>query len=501
MKKHFYFLCCFLLITFFVHANNPLKDTIPSLEYSNFDKNLDSLMSSWYVQESVGSDSTYVTELDSATLLSDHPDSFYTERIKKIPSVIELTYNDIVKRCIQIYTQRHRDRLEIMLGLKDYYFPIMEEILDSYGLPIELKYLSVVESALNPRAVSRCGATGLWQFMYGTGRMYKLTINSFVDERRDLIAATHAAAKYFMDMYKIYKDWNLVIASYNCGPGNVNKAIRRSGGKTNYWEIYNYLPRETRSYVPLYIAATYAMNYYKDHNLTPRYIDVPPYSDTVMVAQNVHLQQVSSVLNLPLQQLRDLNPQYRRDILPGAYSVCPLRLPAQYATKYIDNESTILSYRRDELFTGEFKTITPTSFHSKKYSYTPELPSGNKQKLYHTILSGESIGGIAEKYRVRVSDLRYWNNVSGNRIIAGQKLLVYVPRSKAKNLAQNTKAQNKQKNTNSTGDFIYYQVKDGDTLWKIASQFAGITDRDLREWNNLGTSNITPGQTIKIKKM
>jgi membrane-bound lytic murein transglycosylase D len=448
----------------------------------------------------VGDDSLYLAESDSTLAFSDKPDSFYIDRLKKIPSVIELTYNDIVKKFIQVYTYKRRERVEVMLGLKDYYFPIIEEILDSYNLPVELKYLSVVESALNPRAVSRVGATGIWQFMYGTGRMYKLTINSFVDERRDLVAATHAACKYFMDMYKIYNDWNLVIASYNCGPGNVNKAIRRSGGKTNYWDIYYYLPRETRGYVPLYIAATYAMNYYKDHNLSPKYIDVPPFSDTVMVSQNVHLEQVASVLNLPVEQLRDLNPQYRRDILPGAFSPCPLRLPAQYASKYIDNESAILNYRRDELFSGEFKTITPTSFRSGRYSsYTPGPPSGNMQKVYHTIRNGENLGGIAEKYKVSVSNLRYWNNIYGNRIVAGKNLLVYIPKSKLAVVQAKTTAKPKVKS--SAGDYIYYEVKDGDTLWSIASQYAGVSDKDLREWNNLGNSKITPGQTIRIKKM
>jgi membrane-bound lytic murein transglycosylase D len=499
MKKNYYLLCCFLVIASFVHANNPVKDTIPPEEYSKYDKNLDSLMHFWYTQESVGDDSLYVAESDSSVLLSDYPDSFYIARLKKIPSVIELTYNDIVKRFIQVYTQKHRDRVEITLGLKDYYFPIIEEIFDSYGLPAELKYLAVIESALNPRAVSRAGATGIWQFMYGTGRMYKLTINSFVDERRDIIAATHAAAKYFIDMYKIYNDWNLVIASYNCGPGNVNKAIRRSGGKTNYWDIYYYLPRETRGYVPLYIAAAYVVNFYKDHNLSPKYIDVPPYADTIMVSQNIHLQQVADVLNLPIQQLKDLNPQYRRDILPGAFSPCPLRLPAQYATKYIDNENAILNYKRDELFTGEFKTITPANYRSGRY--TPEPPSKNMQKVYYTIKTGDNLGTVAQLYRVRVSDLRYWNDINRNKIVAGQRLMIYIPKTKSTVLAQNNKSNQIIKGKASTGEYIYYQVKDGDTLWGIASQFAGVTDQNLREWNNLGNSKITPGQTIKIRKM
>jgi membrane-bound lytic murein transglycosylase D len=440
-----------------------------------------------------------MAESDPSLLVTEYPDSFYINRLQKIPSIIELNYNDIVKRFIQVYTVKRRDKMEEILALKDYYFPMFEEILDSYGLPTELKYLAVVESALNPRAQSRVGATGIWQFMYGTGRMYKLTINSFVDQRRDPVAATHAAAKYFMDMYKIYNDWNLVIASYNCGPGNVNKAIRRSGGKTNYWDIYYYLPRETRGYVPLYIAATYAMYYHNDHRIYPRQMEILPVCDTVMVSQNIHLQQVADVLNLPIQQLRDYNPQYRRDIIPGAYSACPLRLPMEYTPKFIDNQNLIAEHRRSELFSGEFKVINPANYRAGNYS--PEPPSGNMKKLYYTVGSGDNLGAIAGKYRVRVSDLRYWNNINRNMIRAGQKLVVYVPKSRAASYAQNTQSA-ESRNSNQSGDFIYYQVKDGDTLLKIAQQYAGVTDNDLRTWNNItGNSIIKPGQTIRIKRM
>jgi membrane-bound lytic murein transglycosylase D len=298
-------------------------------------------------------------------------------------------------------------------------------------------------------------------------------------------------------MYKIYNDWGLVIAAYNCGPGNVNKAIRRSGGKTSYWDIYYYLPRETRGYFPAYIAATYAMNYYKEHNLSPKYIDVPPFSDTIMVNKNVHFQQVADILNLPVQQLRDLNPQYRRDIVPGEYSPSPLRLPSQYATRFIENEDSIASYRRDQFFSGDFKTITPSSF--KNTPYVHVAPSGNMQKNYYIVRSGDNLGSISEKYKVRVSDLKYWNNINRNMIRVGQRLIVYMPKSKTQ-VAQ-TKVNSSSK-ASSSDEYIYYEVKNGDTLWNIASQYSGVTAQDLRKWNNLGANaTIKPGERLKIRKL
>lgn len=499
MKRSIVLSWLLIFIPYIVIATEPVKkDTIPPDEYSSFDRNLENLVNSWYVQESIAADSVNdLVESDTSFIPSDVSDSVYISRLKKIPSLIELTYNNIVKSYINVYTVKKRDKLEVMLGLRDYYFPMFEEILDKYGLPLELKYLAVIESALNPRATSRVGAAGLWQFMYGTGRIYKLNINSFVDERRDPVLATHAAANFLKDMYRIYNDWGLVIAAYNCGPGNVNKAIRRSGGKTSYWDIYYYLPRETRGYFPAYVAATYAMNYYKEHNLSPKYIDVPPFSDTIVVSRNIHFQQVADVLGLPVEQLRDLNPQYRRDIVPGGYTPSPLRLPAQYAVKFIENEDSIVAYRHEQFFAGEFKTIVPANFKN-----TPNVhvtPSGNMQKTYHIVKSGDNLGSISQKYKVKLSDLKYWNNINRNMIRAGQKLIVYVPKQKAQ-LAQNkTEATSK---STSSDDYIYYEVKNGDTLWNIANQYNGVTTQDLRKWNNLGANaTIKPGEKLKIRRM
>jgi membrane-bound lytic murein transglycosylase D len=373
-----------------------------------------------------------------------------------------------------------------MLGLKDYYFPLFEEVLDYYGLPLELKYLSVIESALNPRAVSRVGATGLWQFMLNTGKLYQLQVNTFVDERRDPLLATHAAAKYLKDLYHIYNDWVLAIAAYNCGPGNVNKAIRRSGGKTSYWDIYPYLPRETRGYVPAYIGATYAMNYYKEHNLTPRYIEVPPVSDTVMVNKNVNLAQVSAVLNIPLQQLRDLNPQYRREILPGDATSCILRLPASYGTKFIDMEDSIYRYKADVYLTNAFKVVDPATRSGTVYNIA------DKNRVVHTIQSGETLGSIALRYGVNINSLRDWNDIRGSRIVAGKKLVVYT------NKKTSEKTQVSTATATADGKVIYYTVKSGDTLYNIARQYQGVSDRDIMQWNNLSKTDIQPGMKLKI---
>jgi len=277
------------------------------------ESNLDSLLSNWFVRMSVPKSSE--ASFDSAAV--EFNDSIYKERISRINSVITLPYNNIIKNHIEVYTAKKRDKFRIMLGLSDYYFPMIEDVFDSYGLPTELKYMAAIESALNPTIVSRAGATGLWQFMYSTGKLYGLTINSVVDERRDPVKATHAAARYLKDLYGIYNDWILVIAAYNCGPGNVNKAIKRSGNRKDYWEIYYRLPRETRGYIPQYVAAVYAMNYYKEHGIVPVEINMPVAVDTIMVNKDFHLQQISAVLNLPIDELRSINPQYKTGFVPG----------------------------------------------------------------------------------------------------------------------------------------------------------------------------------------
>lgn len=275
----------------------------------------------------------------------------YIERLRRMPTIMEMGYNDIVQRFIDRYMGRLRHSVSFMLGAANFYVPIFEEALEAYQVPLELKYLPVIESALNPKAVSRVGATGLWQFMLGTGKQYGLEINSLVDERRDPVRASYAAARYLRDLYRIFGDWNLVIAAYNCGPGNINKAIHRANGEKDYWKLYPYLPAETRGYVPAFIAANYAMTYYCEHGICPMSTRLPLQTDTIVVVRDVHLEQIAGVLDLDIEMLRSLNPQYRRDIVPGTTKEYAIRLPMADTGRFIDMQDSIYNYRASELLT------------------------------------------------------------------------------------------------------------------------------------------------------
>ena len=309
---------------------------------------IDSLLDEWKVKH-------YVLASDSDCMKGSNPyfpDSVYIDRLVKMPTVMEMAYNEVVRKYIDTYVEgKMREKVSYMLGAANFYIPIFEEALEAYGLPLELKYLPIIESALNPSAVSRAGAAGLWQFMTSTAKIYGLTINSLVDERRDPIKSTWAAARYLKDLYDIYKDWNLVIAAYNCGPGNVNKAIKRTEGKADYWEIYYNLPKETRGYVPAFIAANYVMTYYCDHNICPMQTDLSMTTDTIHVNRQLHFKQIAEVCDIPMDEIRDLNPQYRRDIIPGNSQECILRLPNEHLYTLISNMDSVYNHKKDQLFT------------------------------------------------------------------------------------------------------------------------------------------------------
>jgi len=511
-----------------------------------FSDKLDSMLSSWYVQNAFLLDSTELAEAD--TLKQILPDSTYIQRLQSMQSAVSLSYNNTVRGFIAMYTVRKPKQVAVMLGLANYYFPMFEEALAKYGLPMELKYLPIIESALNPGANSVASAVGLWQFMYSTGKMYKLEISTFVDERRDPLKATDAAARYLRDLYNIYKDWHLVIAAYNCGPGNVNKAIKRCGDARDYWKIYFRLPKETRGYVPAFIAANYVMNFYQSHNILPKSPDFPIITDTLMVNDYLHFNQVSEIIGIPVEQIRSLNPQYRRDIIPAskekAYS---LVLPQDEISAYLENEAIIHDHRRAEFFPNN-QIINPQSNFA---SHSPGDIKG-RDKVIYTVKSGDNLGLISAWFRVRSSDLKYWNGIRKNFLKVGQKLSIYVPEgqgehyskinkksfaekqkflnekptagssnqqlasavkkqpAETKSTAEKTEvvAQPENKNSNvektneqtvEKSEFVYYKVRKGDNFWSIAKKFPGVSNNDIMKLNNIKQANsLKVGQVLKI---
>lgn len=359
-----------------------------------------------------------------------YPKETYIERLSRLPNVMEMPYNNIVQQFIDRYTGRLRHSVSYMLGASNFYTPIFEEALESYGLPLELKYLPVIESALNPMATSHAGAAGLWQFMVATGKQYGLEVNSLVDERRDPVKSSFAAARYLKDLYNIFGDWSLVIAAYNCGPENINKAIHRAGGEADYWKIYPYLPRETRGYVPAFIAANYVMNYYCEHNICPMRTQLPAKTDTIVVNKDVHLKQIAEVCGIDIDELRTLNPQYRRDIVNGSNKPSIIRMPATATNTFIANEDSIYNYKADALFTRrslvEVDNTTNTS--SVRKSATKRKSSSRRRRRSRvkrvTIRQGDTLSEIAERNHTTVKKLRQLNGIRGNNIRAGKKIRV-----------------------------------------------------------------------------
>lgn len=466
------------------------SNDISEAEYTPSDsltlEDTDSLMSIWYHQRNMEllENMEKDIDLDTAFLLSNIPDSVYIERLYKMNSFISLPYNNIIRNYIIAYTERRPQQAESMLGLSKYYMPLFEEIFEYYDLPLELKAMAIIESALNPRAVSRVKAKGMWQFMYGTAIRYNLTINSFVDERLDPIKSGHAAAQYLKDSYRMFGDWALAIASYNCGAGNVNKAIRRSGGSKDFWTIYPYLPRETRGYIPSFIAALYMLNYYPEHQLTPKQIQMPVHTDTLKINKMLHFEQVVHYTGIPIQLLRDLNPQFLHDIVPGGEKEYTLRLPYNYTGKFVENEKEIYTYK-DSVY-----------FNPSMLKKIKESGSTNSQRITHKVKSGETLSHIALKYGVRVKDIQRWNGVKTN-IRVGQRLVIY----KGGAAPAATKSSGSKPATTTSGGYVIYTVKSGDNLWDIAKKFPGVSVNSIQKLNGFTNSTkIYPGMKVKIKK-
>ncbi|MDR2628245.1 MAG: transglycosylase SLT domain-containing protein [Dysgonamonadaceae bacterium] len=457
----------------------------------SLEANFDSLLQSWHVNYHTNRDNDcmeFERDLDPS-------DSIFAHRLKVLPKVMEMPYNEPVKRSILLYTEKRRKLIQYMLGLADYYFPSIEQILDENGLPLELKYLVIVESALNPTALSRVGASGLWQFMLPTGKIYGLEINSLVDERRDPIKSTHAACRYLKDMYALYGDWNLVIAAYNCGPGNVNKAIRRAKGQKDYWAIYNYLPKETRSYVPLFIGATYVMNYYREHNICPVSTTMPLSTDTIHVNRLLHLDQVAQVLKMDIEQLRALNPEFKKDIIPGNYKPYALRLPTPQIYAFIEIEADIYAYNVDRYFTD------------REYAGPDAAAlSGKVSKITHRVSKGESMLTIANNYGVTASQIKKWNGLRSSKVYPGRKLTLYVAggtyaaatADRTEPVVRKPAEKTALPRSPNGASYSKYKVKRGDTFYIIARKYPGIEARDLMRFNNIRNSTLKVGQIIKI---
>jgi membrane-bound lytic murein transglycosylase D len=497
MKKFFLILfsCATMSITnVFAQENlQPDKDTIQDnsiVAPESLNEHLATLLHEWQIDFSKSK-----TQCSQGTNVMFH-DSVYTRCLYDLPTEMELSYNQVVRQYIDMYANRRRDMVGYMLTIGKYYFPMFEEALDKQGLPLELKYLPVIESALNPVAVSRVGATGLWQFMLRTAQGYGLQVNSLVDERRDPHKSTEAAARYLKDLYTIYGDWNLVIAAYNCGPGNINKAIARSGGKRDYWQIYYNLPRETRGYVPAFIAANYIMNFYDKHNICPiESVQEMIALDTVHVENQVHFNQIAEVLDIPLSDIRRWNPQFKKDRVPGNYQEYALVLPINKMYAFLEKKDEIMNFRKNDYITHRENT-------DGYLASSGASVSGNNENVYYRVRRGDNLSKIASRNGVTVSQLRSWNNLRSTRITAGKSLIVSkkaldtpVQETGEAMLAQQTTNPNAVTKTVNE----YYRVRSGDNLGKIA-QRNKVTVTQLKSWNGLRSDRLSVGKQLIVKK-
>lgn len=505
----------------------------------SFEQDTQRLLEGWYMRNYTATDDSYTSKQDVATT-----DEEIKRRLAQMPTVVEMPFNSIVRQYIDRYTKNSRPQVAAILGLSLYYMPIFEQALEEKGLPQELKYLPVIESGLDPNAVSKHGATGLWQMMLATGKGCGLDCNSLVDERRDPYASSKAAAELLKQLYDTYGDWSLAIAAYNSGPGAVNKAIRRAGlenGKADFWNIYNYLSDETRGYVPMFIAATYVMTYYPKHNISPVLPTKPLVTDTVGCTDRVHFDQISAVLGIPIDELRILNPQYREDIVPGTPErPYMITLPSKQVHAYIMSHDQILAYEaqkyahRETVEPGESSTPAGPAIVSgtadtadqdlAALAQTSTPASGNTTSVTHKVAKGETLASIAEKYGVQATEIRSANNLRRNAVRVGQMLTINgVSPEKAAIAAQsvaadfdtsgqetaaakpvaqqkkNSKATSskKAKKKNSAKKATTHTIKSGENLGKIARKY-GVSVNAIKKANGMKNDNIRAGSTLKI---
>ncbi len=446
-----------------VHDDQNGRDEVIDLP-EGMSVSCDSLINEWMAKKYLYPDTTCTNPDYNPTFTTEE----YQERLRRLPVVMEMPYNSVVQKFIDQYSGRLRRTVSYALGAGNFYIPIFEEALDYYGLPLELKYLPVIESALEPKAKSPAGAVGLWQFMLATGKRYDLKVNSLIDERQDPYKSSWAAARYLRDLYKIYRDWSLVIAAYNCGPGNVNKAIHRANGVRDYWTIYPYLPSETRGYVPAFIAANYIMNYYCEHNICPMKTKLPVTTDTVTITRDLHMQQVAELCNIEVEAIKALNPQYRTQLIPGSSGPMTLCLPTETLNAFIDLKDSVYNYRADELMTRRSNVEVNDKLDNRSVAArrrASRSSSADKESSTTTSHSSRS-----SSHSRRSSSSRS---------------------SKTSKRGRNSKSSRKESSKSAT-------VRSGDTLIDIARR-NGTTVEKLKKKNKIKGSMIKPGQKLKVK--
>lgn len=537
MKRHLLLLSIIAAATFAAGAQNRGNKNVLDIRESitdnaiiypeSYEADTRKLLEGWYMTNYTAGDNNYATTDDA-----DTPDSEIIARLKAMPTAIEMPFNQIVRSYIDRYTRQGRPQVAAILGLSTYYMPIFEQALEAEGLPLELKYLPVIESGLDPNAVSRHGATGLWQFLIGTAQGLGMEVNTLVDERRDPYTSSEKAASYLKDLHNAYGDWSLAIAAYNCGPGTVNKALRRAGGdpkKLDFWSIYQYLPAETRGYVPMFIAANYVMNYYPRHNISPVLPTKPLVTDTIGVTERVHFDQISHVLDIPVEELRMLNPQFRRDVVPAtADHPYFIVLPSQQALAYIMSEEAIKNYEaekysRREIAEPMLAQDSQPAADDTGASDLDEVRSAAAQRtgghtITHKVLAGETLSSIAAKYDVTEADIKVWNRLRRNAVRTGQQLRITTTvAGEGRELASATQtaaAETRTETAKSSGNSSkssgsssktqaaasqpkVHNIRSGETLSSIAAKY-GVSIAEIKKANGMTGDALRAGKTLKI---